>query len=235
MRAFLDFDRFDDAQREVHTALGTYPHDGELLSLAAWVEHFHGTPEETQRLARTTLAVQSDGWRAHVVLTESLLGQGNVAASAEIARRLLSYYPEHAGTHLNYAYALAHDTRGVGVPEGADHAELLTLHIEEALALEPENASHFARASTFMQMRGEFGRARDFIAEALALDPTNSSYITQSAGLDEHDRDAFAKLKGALALSPGDTQAAFVLHERAWHLFGYGVLVTLGILTGMVF
>lgn len=233
--ALIDFNRLPEARTEIYRALATYPEDPELLSIAAWIEHFSGSAATARDLAQATLAARPSDWRALMVLIELSVRDQKFDEAIRHSDTMLSYYPHDATTHLNAAFVHASDDREKVTPKGSSRVDMVRGFAFAAVELEPENPRVLSRAAGLVQGMGLYPQAKMLNDRALALAPSDSDLLLRASSLEANERKSLKLLRGALSQDPGDASSRAYLSRKYWAILGAGPAILTLILAAMAY
>lgn len=180
-----------------------------------------------------------DQW---IQVAQEQIASGNPGVAAQILRRVLRAYPEHAEAHATLAVALlamnqyktALNEAQLAVqcnPEDAFAYFVLGLVLKalgryteaqsalyEALRLAPEYSQPYAHLADLAAIHGRWAQARDYALRALALDPDlglAKTLLANALCMLEQPDEAEAVARDALRKNPEDADAHIAMAQIA--------------------
>lgn len=230
----LGFNRPQEAITEVRQGLASFPEEGSLWGLDAWLQFFHGDRDAARTSAERALGLQPTGSRGRIVLIELAVAADDPGAALAHARVLVEQYPHWADAHHNHAFALHSDARGTRA-ERRERREQIRRAVRTALELDAENTEVLRRSAALLHNIGEEDEARRLLDSALAISPDDESLLLLNAQITPGSVTQEVRLlTGVLAQNPQQRTAARELSSTVWFRTQLLAALSTFVLAGMM-
>lgn len=175
---FARNDEIDSLLSITDIAMEKFPDQSYFPIVRANVLSNQGENDEAVRYLQRVLAIEPDNLQAQLLLANTWEALEQYRLSDSLYSRIISQHPDEAVALNNYAYSLA--LRGERIGEALQM-------VEQALAIEPDNASYLDTKGWLLYLQENYKDARKYIEKALSMNSHNAEVL-------EHMGDVLMKL-----------------------------------------